>query len=944
MDGSAEAPMLAGRQGVFRYSTEIKVFGRDKERATLRHLWAETESRRATVGFVHGPAGFGKTSLLRDFLAAISPAVVFQATCEVDEDAIAYGLVSQLLAGTSLPLPLVLAGVTAGEPAILDPLLVGAALLEFLGTASSSRLVIFVDDIQWADPPSVRALVFALRRMRRDRVLAVLCCRDDAVAGLPVGLLRLVSDVAVQVKLGGLQVDDALAIAEDLGRDELTRAAAARIVELSGGSPLHLRALLTEFTVGELAGDRDSLLPAPHSYADLIGARMADCSSETRDLVEAAAVLGDGLPLRLVARLGGVHDPALALEKSVAAGLLLPVVSRSGVCFEHPLTRSAVFHAIPTARRAELHRDAAVLLAMTDSIGSLRHRVAAAVGFDSALANDVASRADIDAGSGSWLLAAERFRLAAELSVPGSGPMRRFTLQMVECVAQGGELAAIDAARQSIARFEVSALREFTMGRLHALGGAWVAARDRLDAAWALVEPLEDPELAARICAELARAAIMRGRGADGATWAGRALAMQPQNAAVRDDTTALWALSLGIQGRSADALAMMTGLPETIADPSAAQLDQLAGRGMLSLWNADVSQARSDLSVVVAATRGRGPAYANLFAAQYLADAQYRLGDWDSSIVTAEDAAATARDLGNVWTLALLHAVASFPHSARGNFAQAAAHVTAAREAAALVDDVPSRLWTLVAAARLAHARRDFTGVIAALEPMRELKHLDGVREPGIQPWQPMLAAALISLGEFQSAGAVLDEAERFAAICHHPVQLLAVVRERARMHAAIGRPGEGAALLQTAGPLYASAAARPFERAKFDLAAGTVLRRCGRNEEAIAALRRAHAALLALRATPWLDEATAELSQFGAPTPGKDRGSLSKLTPHEVVVARLVRDGLTNREIAAKLVVSVKTVGYHLANVYDKLDVRSRVQLTNLIAGDVIGQPDHS
>ena len=149
---------------------------------------------------------------------------------------------------------------------------------------------------------------------------------------------------------------------------------------------------------------------------------------------------------------------------------------------------------------------------------------------------------------------------------------------------------------------------------------------------------------------------------------------------------------------------------------------------------------------------------------------------------MTAEDAADNARDLGNTWALPMLHAAASFPHSGRGDFAAAADHVAAAVEAIISTADTPNRLWTAIAQARLAQAQRDPDGVITALTPMWEMVQLDGVRGPGVQPWQPVLAEALTVSGAPDRATRILDVVEPVARDRRLTVVQVAIERERAR------------------------------------------------------------------------------------------------------------------------------------------------------------------
>lgn len=887
---------------------------------------------------VNGPAGYGKTTLVADFLRRVRPGMLLHATGDPDETTLPFGVLDQLFrpsAAAPGSLPAALVSALAGAPA--DPLAVGSAVLTALadlamaGGDSHGGLVVVVDDVQWADAPSARALVFALRRLRAERVLAVLVCRDDSLGDLPFGLQRLLQDAAIDVAVGAFGAPEMAELARDRGIGELSRRALTRLVESSAGSPLHAAALLDELTAAQLEEDPDEPLPAPRTFAELILARLRSCGSSARALVQAAAVMGDGESLRLVAQVAEVDDPFPTFDHAAAAGLLDPLLAGGAVRLAHPLTRSAVYHAIPAAERAGLHRRATELLAEADAVASLRHRVAASSGPDVDLAEAVAARAAEDVARGAWLAAGEGFRVAAELCGPHHPAEPEYTLRMVECLALGSDVAAARVATTVVERRERGALRDYALGRIYALTGDLTAASDLMASAWEQLEhrAAADPDLAARIAGESARLAVMTGRGQDAVDWAQRAMGLASPEDAARGDAMAVMLLAFGILGRSRDGLAFVASLPDTTSDPTPAELDGIVGRGLMSLWNDDLERANADLGLAVQVTRRTGPVHLNLYVAAFLADTAYRLGDWDLTIAEAESGAALARDLDNAWTLPMLHALAALPHAARGHFDVARAHVDAALAAAAAAGDVPNRLWAVIAQARLARARWDATGVVEALEQLDAIKYLDGVREPGVQAWQSLYAGGLVAKGRFDDAEAVLDEAAGFALSRGHRVEQLAVERIRARLAAARGDIPEALELLEEARLLRDTIEGRPFETAQFDLAHGTVLRRASKRGAAAARLRQALSVFDELGAEPWADRTRQELRRCGV---GQRAARATELTPHEQMVAGMVSQGMSNRKIAAELGVTPKAVEYHLSNVYAKLGVHSRVQLVTL------------
>jgi DNA-binding CsgD family transcriptional regulator len=144
---------------------------------------------------------------------------------------------------------------------------------------------------------------------------------------------------------------------------------------------------------------------------------------------------------------------------------------------------------------------------------------------------------------------------------------------------------------------------------------------------------------------------------------------------------------------------------------------------------------------------------------------------------------------------------------------------------------------------------------------------------------------------------------------------------------------------------PVFAEAMrlqeAFPFERARTQLRLGERLRRERRLVDARVPLRSALAAFERLGATPWADKARAELAAAGARRAHPGPAAPLELTPQEFRIARLVAEGATNREVAAQLFLSPKTVGYHLGKIYARLGIRSRAELVRLfVLGDSAGE----
>jgi DNA-binding NarL/FixJ family response regulator len=127
-------------------------------------------------------------------------------------------------------------------------------------------------------------------------------------------------------------------------------------------------------------------------------------------------------------------------------------------------------------------------------------------------------------------------------------------------------------------------------------------------------------------------------------------------------------------------------------------------------------------------------------------------------------------------------------------------------------------------------------------------------------------------------------------------------------------------------------SSSAHPFEQARAELALGEALRRNRKRREAREHLRAAMNAFERLGATPWMERATQELRASGETARKRDPSTLGDLTPQELQIARLVASGARNREVAAQLFLSPRTIDYHLRKVFTKLGISSRAELGQL------------
>jgi ATP/maltotriose-dependent transcriptional regulator MalT len=315
------------------------------------------------------------------------------------------------------------------------------------------------------------------------------------------------------------------------------------------------------------------------------------------------------------------------------------------------------------------------------------------------------------------------------------------------------------------------------------------------------------------------------------------------------------------------------------------------------------------------------------------LSDAHFRRGDWDAAITHAQLAVALAQDADRPHDLARAHARAAQVLAFRGEWTSAQMHASAARTAAERFPQVLPVAAATMAGVSLASARGDPGGVLAATEPIRATGRLGFGGRPGMFNWRAMEAAALIDLGRLDEAEAALHEFA--AAIPQSGLVSAALTLARCRGNLASARGDDSSADDEfTRAHAMEALVSMPFERALLALDDGRRLMKFGAPPAAVAQLELAHQIFSALGADPYVQACATELAALQVTVAPGSPAVLLGLSRAELAVARLVATGLTNKEVASELYVSVKTVEYHLRNSYIKLDITSRRALAALLS----------
>lgn len=415
--------------------------------------------------------------------------------------------------------------------------------------------------------------------------------------------------------------------------------------------------------------------------------------------------------------------------------------------------------------------------------------------------------------------------------------------------------------------------------------------------------------------------------------WLDRALSSANGTEPWYDAVRSIRAIPFALSGKTDKALSLFRDLPVRAVMVPAAQTDSLTYRGLVKLWSGDLQGATEDLEQ--AANRVRAGLQVRFPGRPlgFLAEAEFRHGRWDDCQDHAELAVALARDADRSYDLPIVHAAAAKVPACRGDWTVAVGHVEAAEEAGRAFGGF-AEIFAASARSILGFARNDPAEVLRAASTALAVPEIDYYDDPSAFWWRPLQIWALVRTGQLADAEAVLAAFASRAADRGEPLAQVSAAWLGGLLAMAQGDLEQAEHALQE-GCRICPHDAFPFHRGLLDLEYGRCLARLQRRKAAIAAVRAAAETFAALVARPLAQATAVELTALGVrPRDGGDP-DLPGLTAQELRVARLVASGLSNRDAAARLYLSPKTVEYHLASVFTKLGVRDRHQLAARIHG---------
>jgi DNA-binding CsgD family transcriptional regulator len=919
---------------------QTALVGRQGEVELLDHLLGEARAGRSNTFVLRGEPGIGKTTLLEYAIAQASDGRVLQCRGVEWESELPFsGLIELVrpLVGSIDELPdpqrAALAGVLALAPAVpMERFAVYVATLSLLALASrSAPLLVVVDDAHWLDSSSAEALAFVARRLQAEGILMLVALRDDEPSPFTANAFH-------ELVVRGLSPDSAeeLLLRDHPGLEPLALRA---VLDASGGNPLALRELPAFLTLTKVASEVEPLPTGP-VIEDAFLRRVRQLPPETqRALVVASAGASDP-PHTIFSAMARFDLAESALGPAEEVGLIR--VGTDRLVFDHPLVRSAVYSAASHKTRRVAHAALANASAPEALDQRAWHRAAATSTADEAVATELeqaAVRARERNGRGSAALAFER---AARLTPDPERCSRRLYQAAVEAAAMGRSDHALALLSETVDLTADATLRadaQHLRGRLLVSRGAEgsgdlllreglrVADHDRVRGTVMVAESIGaylwafDLRRAGEVAEEVERVARP-----------GNSLADLYVEIAVG------FAQAHGGKATGARALALSAGTRLEQDAELWTEARACVYVGILLCTVEEYERARSLLSRMVADARATSALLTLAYGLTALGVVETRSGRWLAASTELEEAAELTGLAGSAgdhaWALVTLARL----EAARGNGDACRAH---AARALAIADSLG--LASHVFQSRSALGLLE----LGAGRPEEAIPHLlagvqlleeRGSGDADCQPYlTPDLVEAYVRAGAISQATSTLERYENQVDKTGVASARAAALRCRGLLAGAdelddvFGRAL--AAHEQAPGP-------NPFERARTRYCFGERLRRAKRRGEAEGELEAALGTFERLGAKSWADHARSELDLAGRRSREPRSDSFeSALTPQELRVALVVATGATNREVAAQLFLSVKTIENHLSRVFEKLQIRSRAELARIIALEQAG-----
>jgi DNA-binding CsgD family transcriptional regulator len=907
--------------------------GRETECARIDRLLADASAGASGAVVLTGEPGIGKSALCAWAAARVDGMRVLSARGVASEADLPFAGLAELCAGEldrlgSLPEPQARALDGALARRVVRPgdrFAIGAAVLSLLAVAGDGEpVLVVVDDAQWLDASSADALLFAARRLRSEGVAML-------IATLPGTAFDAERNGLSCVTLGGLDASAAQTLLE-AAHGALPAHVARLLADRSEGNPLALLEVPRLLSRAQLAGQQpiDEPLPTGPTLERALLQRVSGLPAKTRRGLLVAAASSGELVQPVIDAVGVLELDRSVFDAAEHAGVL--AIGGERLQFRHPLLRSAIYHAASGPARRAAH---GALARATSGEPRAWHLAQATVGVDEAVAAMLEDAGLEARRRGAPAAAAAALERAARLSPASGARVRRLTGAARDAYLAGRPAFALElldealsATRDPHARADAQHLR----GRILLLQGHANAAYQLLADEAQRVRDIE-PGRATVMLAEAALDCISGGeiRTAVAVAQEARDLARAADPAAAACAVSVL-ASALALNGKRRDAAALLDRCVPLLgaADPLGEASELVANAAQSCSWVERGDLAAQLLDRLITSARAASAPTTLPYSLAFRAELNLRTGRWALAAAQAQEAVELAHEMGQ-------DAVAAMALCFLARITAAAGDEQRCRDIVArglsLVDEYGVELGrayldSALGLLELGLGRTE--PAIRHLESVEDFAEQRALAEPNIVHWQADLIEAYIRAGKADAAQHRLAAFERQALETGGRWALGTAARCRGLLADNNESDARFAASIEQLQALPA-----PFEIARTYLCQGERLRRAGRRIDARHFLSLASERFDQLGATPWTKRAHRELRATGATA--RRRGhdvDRDQLTAHELQVALTVAGGASNREAAAALFLSPKTIEFHLARIYRKLGVRTRTELAALAA----------
>ena len=905
--------------------------GRERERARIDRLLEDARAGRSGTLLLHGDAGIGKTALMRWTIGQATGMRVLRARGIESESDIPFAGLAELV--TPLldrldDIPEVQARALRGALALgpatpHDRFTVPAGLLSLLAVAADEQpVLVAIDDVQWLDEASLEAFLFAGRRLEAEGVAMLGSLRT----GTPVATMEV--PWLERLHVGPLGDGEAR---ELLDAERLAPSVADRLVSTAAGNPLALLEIPRLLSDGQRAGREPLEEPLrPGTGVERAFRRALDALDDDAHralLLAATAHTGRMEVVEAALREAGLEVDALAAAETAR----LIIVEQGQLEFRHPLLRSTAYHGASAAERRAAHA-ALAAAAPEGSPERAGHLAAGAVAPDEAIAAALEAAALDARGRGAHATAARDFGRAAQLT-PDDEPRARRLLEAATDATRSGEADRAFALLGEAARLAddplLAADVQRMTGHVEMRRGSPLVANELLVAEAERVRS-RDPRRAAGMFLEASVSHMITGDMHALVATAERARTLATSSdPAIELLATAVIAEAYLALGDTEQGDALLSACePYLLEGDPLAMVEVVGMAAHSSVWIEKFDRAERIFDRLVEAAREASAVSALIYPLAARSHLDFRLGRWAAARAGATESVELAQDTGQLPLLS--HSLCALAHveAAAGQEEECRKHVTEGQALVARYQGDATGAYLTAALGLLELGMGRIPEAIAVLEETQRMADRLGM-QPSLVMCTPDLVEAYARAGRRDEAVALIDVFEARG----RKAGGVWVQAAGARMRGLLAPDDQMRAHFEAALSLH-DGLPMPFERARTLLCFGERLRRARQRADAREPLKEALETFERLGARGWAERTRTELRATGEQQARRTETAAEQLTPHELQIAVLVAQGMTNREAASALFLSPKTIEYHLGQIYRKLDVRGRAQLARLMA----------